>query len=67
MYRAMGIHSCIAKSREEYIEIALKLGMDVKFRAEISRAIKDSNSVLFNNNIVVSEFEDFFKSVVDGL
>ncbi len=67
MYRAMGIHSCIAKSREEYIEIALKLGMDVEFRAEISRAIKDSNSVLFNNNIVVSEFEDFFKSVVDGL
>ena len=67
MYRAMGIHSCIAKSIHEYIEIALKLGLDLEFREEISSAIKDSNSVLFNNNVVVSEFEDFFISVVGGL
>jgi len=67
MYRAMGVHSCIAKSIEEYIKIALKLGLDLEFREEISSAIKDSNSVLFNNNVVISEFEDFFISVIDGL
>ena len=67
MYRAMGVHSCIAKSIEEYIKIALKLGLDLEFREEISSAIKDSNSVLFNNNVVISEFEDFFISVIGGL
>jgi predicted O-linked N-acetylglucosamine transferase (SPINDLY family) len=64
MYRMMGLNCCIASNLKEYVEIALKLGMDPVFRAEISSLIKKSNSVLFNNNSVISEFEFFFKSAV---
>jgi predicted O-linked N-acetylglucosamine transferase (SPINDLY family) len=64
MYRMMGIDDCIAVSLESYVEIALKLGTDETYRAEISIKIQESRDVLFNDTSVVSEFEAFFKNAM---
>jgi protein O-GlcNAc transferase len=63
MYRMMGIDTCIAKNLNEYVEIALKLGLDKAYREGLSRRIKLSNKVLYENTEVINEFETFFKSV----
>jgi protein O-GlcNAc transferase len=64
MYRMMGIDGCIATSLDGYIEIALKFGLDLAHRAEMSSRILEANNVLFNDKTVTSEFEDFFRSAI---
>ncbi|MBT7266115.1 MAG: hypothetical protein HN884_04525, partial [Rhodospirillaceae bacterium] len=64
MYRAMGITECIAENIEDYIKIALKLGLDERYRIEISERLRISNEILFNGPNVVAEFENFFKSAL---
>ncbi len=63
MYRAMGITECIAGNLEDYIEIALKLGLDENYRSEVSTRIRNSSDVLFNDPDVVAEFEAFFQKL----
>jgi protein O-GlcNAc transferase len=63
MYRMMGIDTCIARNLNEYVKIALKLGLDKAYREALSRRIKLSNKVLYENTEVINEFETFFKSV----
>ena len=63
MYRMMGIESCIANDLDDYIGIALKLGRDTNFRDLVSRQIRASNNVLFENSRVIEEFERLFQSV----
>ena len=64
MYRAMGSTDCMAENIEDYIEIALKLGLDERYRIEISERLRNSNEILFNDPNVVAEFENFFKSAL---
>ena len=59
----MGIESCIANDLDDYIGIALKLGRDTNFRDLVSRQIRASNNVLFENSRVIEEFERLFQSV----
>ena len=63
MYRMMGIDTCIAANLNEYVKIALKLGLDKPCREALSRQIKLSNKVLYENTEVINEFEIFFKSL----
>ena len=64
MYRMMGIESCIANDLDDYIRIALKLGLDTDFRDLVSRRIRASSNVLFENPNVIEEFERLFQSVL---
>ena len=63
MYKMMKINSCIANSLENYVEIALKLGLNEDYREEVSRCIMSANKVLFKNSRVIDEFELLFKSL----
>jgi predicted O-linked N-acetylglucosamine transferase (SPINDLY family) len=61
MYRHMGITDCIADSPSAYIDIALRLGKDKAFHAEMRAKIAAHNHVLFEDINVVREFERFFR------
>lgn len=61
MYRKMGIEECVARSPEEYIEIAVRLANDTGFRRRISSQILAANTVLYEDKQVVREFERFFR------
>ncbi|MEE3000158.1 MAG: tetratricopeptide repeat protein [Pseudomonadota bacterium] len=67
MYKMMKINSCIANSMEDYVEIALKLGLNKKYREEVSRRIQSANKVLFKNSKVIDEFELLFKSLFQAI
>ena len=61
-YHEMGILDCIAKSGEAYVKLAVRLGTDFNWRAQIELKIKNKNKHLFKRFEVIDEFEDFFKS-----
>jgi predicted O-linked N-acetylglucosamine transferase (SPINDLY family) len=63
MYQAMGMDDCIANSAEQYVDLAVGLATDKTRRAEVSRKILRTNSVLYENSAGIRELEQFFKSV----
>jgi predicted O-linked N-acetylglucosamine transferase (SPINDLY family) len=65
MYRSMGIFECIAKDPGDYVSIAVRLGRDKVYAADLRARILAANGVLYENRRVVAEFERFFVSAVD--
>lgn len=60
MYRQMGIDSCVAKNPNDYVDIALHLGLDPAFRSEVQAEIRARCGRLFEDPRVVLEFERVF-------
>jgi protein O-GlcNAc transferase len=63
MYRSMGIADCIARSPQDYVDIAVRIGTDVEFASRLRERILAHHDVLFENARVVREFERFFTEV----
>ena len=63
MYRKMGFADCVAKTGDDYVRIALRLGRDAEYRRHVSGEISRRGEVLFEDRRVVQEFERFFESV----
>jgi predicted O-linked N-acetylglucosamine transferase (SPINDLY family) len=61
MYTRMGLDECIARSREDYVRIAVRLGRDTEYRAQVSTRILERCGALFEDRAVVKGFEDFFE------
>ena len=64
MYHKMGIDDCIAASKDEYINIALKLGTDPVYREQIRQRISDASNALWEEWDVIREFERIFIEVM---
>lgn len=60
MYRRMEYEECVAHTVGQYIEKALKLGMDSGYREIVRNEILARNAVLYEDVQVVREFERFF-------
>jgi predicted O-linked N-acetylglucosamine transferase (SPINDLY family) len=54
----------IANSESEYVEIAVRLGLDPGWRQEISEKIKQNHSLLFDDLECVRGLESFYQQVV---
>lgn len=59
-YQRMKINECVAADRDDYVQIALRIGKDKDYRYSLSERISDASDVLFSNVNVVREMEDFF-------
>ncbi len=59
-YQRMGLTDCIAHNLQHYVDIAYRLGTDPDYRYFIKSQILARNSVLYENQEVVAEFERFF-------
>ena len=64
MYRQMGVHDCVARSPQEYVEIAVRIATDPAWRETIRCKILAANHVLFENRDAVAEIAAFFERVV---
>lgn len=64
MYRRMQIADCIAVDAQAYVEIAVRIGTDAAYAADLRRRIAARSHVLFEDARVVSEFERFFTEAV---
>jgi predicted O-linked N-acetylglucosamine transferase (SPINDLY family) len=67
MYRHMGIEACIAKDPQDYVRIALRLGLDPIFRSEVLASIRERSHRLYENPQVVREFERIFSEAFPDL
>jgi protein O-GlcNAc transferase len=64
MLKVMDVTDTIAQTEAEYIEIAVRLGLDLPWRQSIVEKIQSQQDVLFEDQTCVRAFEEFLKSKV---
>ncbi len=62
--KMLGVTDTIAQNEAEYIEIAVKLGLDPAWRRYIAERIKHSHDRLYDDKACVAGLEAFYKQVV---
>ena len=62
--RQLGVTETIADSVEEYVDIAVRLGQDREWRAQILQRMSAGHGSLFGDTSSVRALEDFFQRVV---
>lgn len=62
--KMIGVTDTIAEDEAEYIEIAVKLGLDLAWRQEIVEQIKARHDNLFEDKACVAGLEAFYQQVV---
>ncbi|AFZ20335.1 tetratricopeptide repeat protein [Allocoleopsis franciscana] len=62
--KRMGITETIAQDEIEYVEIAVRLGIDTNWRQEIVQKIYERHHWLYNDKTCVTALEDFYQRVV---
>ena len=66
-YKQMGFMDCVAKDKNEYVEIAVRLGTQSDYRASIQRRLLEHREIIWQEEQVVREFERFFATAVEKL
>jgi protein O-GlcNAc transferase len=61
--RLLELDECVAESPAHYVELALRLAMDRTFHAKISGRIAANSHRLFDDNLAVHLFEEFFAAI----
>ncbi|HIK27431.1 MAG: tetratricopeptide repeat protein [Oscillatoriaceae bacterium SKW80] len=62
--KMLGVTDTIAKNEAEYIEIAVRLGLDSEWRKSIVEQIASRHSYLYDDKICVEALEEFYRRVV---
>lgn len=62
--KMLGVTDTIAKNEVEYIDIAVKLGLNSEWRHEILEKIRQRQDYLFDDKVCVAGLEDFYQDVV---
>lgn len=61
----IGMKSTIAYSQEDYIQISIKLGLDLEYREEIKRLMLEKHEDLYDDREAVRGLERFYLEAVD--
>ena len=64
-YRKMGYTECVASSAEDYVRIAVSLGTDPDYRAEVETQIRSRSPLLFEDHEAVREHERLFGQLIE--
>jgi len=59
-YRKMGVTDLVADTPERYVDLAVRLGTDRDYRAEVVGRIAAASPALFEDDSTVREHERFF-------
>nr|WP_275994084.1 hypothetical protein [Argonema antarcticum] len=62
--RMLGVTDTIAQTEAEYIEIAIKLGLDPVWRRQIAERIKARQDYVYDDKACVKALEEFYRQVV---
>ena len=60
----LGVTDTIAATETEYIDIAVKLGLNKEWRTSIIKRMEERHSDLYDDKVCVAALEDFYRSVV---
>ena len=64
MLNIIDVRETIAQNELEYIEIAVKLGLNKNWRQEISKGIRQNKHKLFGDQECIVSLEKFYQSIV---
>lgn len=62
--KMIGLTETIAKNEAEYLEIAVKLGLDCIGRETISQQMSERQHLLFDDQVCVTALEEFYQAVI---
>jgi len=62
--KMLGVTDTIADNEQEYIEIAVNLGLDPAWRRNIAERIKERHKLLYDDKACVAGLEAFYKQIV---
>lgn len=62
-YIKMGLQDLICNNKDEYINFAVKLGLDNKYRNELENKISENKNVLFLDNETIIEWKNSLKKI----
>jgi protein O-GlcNAc transferase len=65
MLKMMGIEETIASSKEDYVQIAVRLGQDTQYRQHISKLVAENKQKLYSDLEPVRALEDFLLKVLN--
>jgi predicted O-linked N-acetylglucosamine transferase (SPINDLY family) len=65
-YRQMGVLDCVARDREDYVRLAVRLAAEPDWRAAVQERIAATRGVLYENSDAVREIEQFLVEAVDA-
>ena len=60
----LGVTDTIADDKDEYVEIAVRLGSDQEWRTDVVNRMQSNHSRLYSDTKSVRALEDFFRSAV---
>lgn len=64
--RMLGIPETIARDKEQYIELAIRLGLDPEWRQEIKNKTRQNEDRVFDDRTCITGLENFYRSVVNS-
>ncbi len=64
-YQRMEMMDCVASSRQDYVDIATRLGMDAAYRELIRGKIQETKHRVFRDITAVTEHERIFRELVE--
>lgn len=59
-YSILGVMDLVARDEDDYVAIALRMGMDVAARADVQRRIEENIHKLFHQPAAVAGWTDIF-------
>jgi protein O-GlcNAc transferase len=62
--KMMGVTETIAQSEAEYVEIAIRLGLDAEWRQTIAQKVYQRHNLVYDDKTCVTALESFYKTVV---
>ncbi len=62
--RMLQVTETIAKNEEEYVDCAVRLGLDKSLRNSVSTKIKENHTLLFDDLKCIEGLEDFYRKAV---
>lgn len=65
-YKKMGVMDCVARTPEEYVDIAVSIAKDPSYRQAIQSKILEANEVLYEDIEAVRELEEFFHEAIQA-
>lgn len=62
----MGVTETIASNPDEYIDIAVRLGLEPEWRQSVSQKIQQSKAILYEDREPLKALETFYREVVEA-
>ena len=62
--KMLGVTDTIAQNEEEYIQIAVKLGLDSQWRRDIAQRMSQRQDAVFDDKVCVTALEGFYQQIV---